>query len=65
MLGGDVDGAVEPAYRPAVEVEAVEHSFVTKRGKELELLTVQPAEGNQSLHTGTPYYPESTTITSS
>ena len=65
MLWGNVDGAVEPADRPAVEIEAVEHSFVAQRGKELVLLAVQPADGNQSLHTGTPRYPESTTITSS
>ncbi len=65
MLGGDVDGAVEPADRPAIEVEAVEHGLVAQWGKELVLLTVQPVDGNQSLHTGTPHYPESTTIASS
>ena len=29
------------------------------------LLAIQPADGNQSLHAGTPRYSESTTITSS
>ena len=43
MLGGDVDGAVKPAYRPAVKVEAVEHSFVAQRGKELVLLDERQA----------------------
>ena len=38
MLGGDVDGAVEPADRPAVEVEAVEHGLVAQRGEEMVLL---------------------------
>ena len=37
MLGGDVDSAVEPADRPAVKVEAVEHGLVAQRGKELVL----------------------------
>ena len=43
MLGGDVDGAVEPAHRPAVEVEAVEHGLVAQRGKELVLLDERQA----------------------
>ena len=43
MLGGDVDGAVEPADRPAVEVEAVEHGLVAQRGKELVLLDERQA----------------------
>ena len=38
MLRGNVYAAVEPADRPAVEVEAVENGFVSKRGKELVLL---------------------------
>jgi len=32
---------------------------------DIALLTVQPVDGNQSLHAGTPRYPESTTIASS
>ena len=43
MLGGDVDGAVEPANRPTVEVEAVEHGLVAQRGKELVLLDERQA----------------------
>jgi len=43
MLRSDVDGAVEPADRPAVEVEAVEHGLVAKRGKELVLLDERQA----------------------
>ena len=43
MLGGDVDGAVEPADRPAVKVEAVEHGLVAQRGKELVLLDERQA----------------------
>ena len=46
MLGGDVDGAVEPADRPAVEVEAVEHGLVAQRGKELVLLDERQAVKN-------------------
>ena len=43
MFGGDVDGAVEPAHRPAVKVEAVEHGLVAQRGKELVLLDERQA----------------------
>ena len=43
MLRGDVDAAVEPADRPAVEVEAVEHGLVAQRGKELVLLDERQA----------------------
>lgn len=43
MLGGDVDGAVKPADRPSVEVEAVEHGLVAQRGKELVLLDERQA----------------------
>ena len=43
MLRGNVYAAVEPADRPAVEVEAVENSFVSKRGKELILLEERQA----------------------
>ena len=43
MLGGDVDGAVEPADRPAIEVEAVEYGLVAQRGKERVLLNERQA----------------------
>ena len=38
MFGGDVNAAVEPANRPSVKVETVEHCSVAKWGKELILL---------------------------
>ena len=43
MLRGDVDAAVEPADRPAVKVEVVEHGLVAQRGKELVFLDKRQA----------------------
>ncbi len=43
MFGGDVNAAVEPANRPSVEVDAVEHGSVAQWGKELILLNERQA----------------------
>ena len=43
MFGGDVNTAVEPADRPSVEVDAVEHGSVAQWGKELILLNERQA----------------------
>ena len=43
MLGGDVNAAVEPANRPSVKVEMVEHSSVAQWGIELILLNERQA----------------------
>ena len=43
MLRGDVDGAVKPADRPPVKVNAFEHVLVAKRGKYLVLLNERQA----------------------
>ena len=46
MFGGDVNAAVEPANRPSVKVEMIEHSSVAKWGKELILLNERLAGEN-------------------
>ena len=38
MFGGDVNAAVEPANRPSVKVETVEHGSIAQWGKELVFL---------------------------
>jgi len=46
MFGGDVNAAAEPANRPSVKVEMVEHSSVAQWGKELILLNERLAVEN-------------------
>lgn len=43
MLGGDVNAATEPANRPSVKVEMVEHCSVAQWGKELIFLNERQA----------------------
>jgi len=43
MLRGYVNGAVEPADRSAVEVEALKHGIVAQWSKELVLLDERQA----------------------
>ena len=43
MFGGDVNAAVEPANRPSVKVEMVEHNSIAQWGKELILLNERQA----------------------
>ena len=43
MFGGDVHSTVEPADRPTVKVEVVEHCPVAQRGKEIVLLNERQA----------------------
>ena len=43
MFGSDVNAAVEPANRPSVKVETIEHCSVAQWGKELILLNERQA----------------------
>ena len=53
-------------FRPQLSSLFPQCLVIVLRGNvSVALLAVQPADGNQSLHTSTPYYPESTTIASS
>ena len=43
MFRGDVNAAVEPANRPSVKVETVEHGSIAQWGKELIFLNERQA----------------------